>query len=167
METIKCQTNSMSKITIVTDADISFIVIEGDKRYYDVHDGYVHLVADREYSPSEIEVIKKINILYFAGKLPEIRTSLETITHKSIPMPLPISQTLKSLLPSISIRDMFGRRSLRNLRIQWNPKRTSSKMLKCVVPFELQLGGSWQKFYNGNWLADAEQIKGGQIFLAR
>lgn len=166
MLTINAQTNSGSKIQIVTDAEISFLTIYGDKKYYDVNDGYVHLL-DQEYTPDEIAAIKKLNTLSFAGKLPEIRTDMKSVEYKNLTVPLAKSQIIKSLLPRFTITGIFGDRSLKNLRINWKPAYTTTRMVDCLVPFELHLGGSWQSYYgNNDWLTEAEQIKGSRVYLA-
>ncbi|MDD4986243.1 MAG: hypothetical protein PHQ43_10740 [Dehalococcoidales bacterium] len=165
---IKAETSAGSRVTICTDGAVSFLTVYGDIRYYDWREGYIHLLPNHEYTPEEIGAIKAICIRHFADKLPEINTNLKVIDYRNIRVPLPVRQVLRSLLPSVTTRGLFGDRGWRHLRCSWRPAYTTTITVDCVAALQrLSLGGSWQRYFTDrSWLAEAEALKGSRVYLA-
>ena len=143
--------------------------------------GYLHLDPEAHYTAEEQAEINRILILAWADKwAPWSLTPMITLDSVSLPLDIPkrladIAGILGAAIdPDVSpIEACFG----------WGPLRYPSEdarrdalyqimrqsfitKLMPVPTHYLSFGASFQRFAPSDWLAQAEAIKGGKIYLA-
>jgi hypothetical protein len=157
--------NDGTKGIVVLGSKTYLSVSLPQKLYYDVDKGYMHIDEEKEYeyySEEYISEVKRITILYFAGKL-QIENPFFELTSRAINKRL---RSFKSIVLDCLFDITFEekrifRPSLRRINLWQFDLIEIAKKMDCPP-----LGGTWQKYFNDkNWLIKAEKIKGESIFL--
>jgi len=158
-----------------------YLYFDDKHKYYNyVDDGYIHIDFNR-VQESNIEYLKQLAVHQFVGKA------------KCNGSVLHINSTMRMYYTGISFKQGFDRliSSIKKCFIDdgfdlfFTPKKKFHLTIKPLLHFSLldflvtskdnlyiidkgsniPFGGSWQHYYEGDFLKDAEALAGKQIFL--
>lgn len=166
---------------LVTSNSGTYLRLDGGD-YWDVEDAYLHVdfedrhQALKKWVPSdeEQEVIRRVIVFYFAGKL-KVASDLFRIGGRVFRVGiLSLTEMVKSIFYyKHEIFEMFNQNSKGRVWWKWriNFKDFQFWKLERVEVVDRigcpPLGGSWQNYFSdSSWLKETEQLKGSQIFLA-
>jgi hypothetical protein len=165
---------------LVTSNSGTYLRLDGGD-YWDVEDAYLHVDFEdrhdstRKWIPSDEgkEVIRRVTVLYFAGKL-KVASDLFRIGRRVFKVGiLSLTEMIKSIFYyKHEIFDMFNQNSKGRVWWKWriNFKNFQFWKLERVEVVDRigcpPLGGSWQNYFSdSSWIKEAEQLKGSQIYL--
>lgn len=188
---IYCAYNSGRRAIVRWDdkrPDIIDIQIEDDpgRPHQITIDGYLHIDTERHNRLMAAEerwrpgitaatdrAICRINTLYFAGAL-NVHSDSRQIGERYIPRPRNTREMLRDLLEAwrrdsicLDLGYLADGPLTRLRRVRFALRRRVERIETMGPLAKAWLGGSWQHYYGGaDWLADANDIKGGRVYLA-
>ncbi len=143
-----------------------------------VDDGYIHIDEER-INDSDIDYLNRLAISEFAGKaMCNSDIGCDSIIFGTVYKGLSLQQGIKEikriLISCVYDYKLFEfdnkkrlRLNLKNLnQLNFNIFLVRDNRRLYTRSGNLPFGGTWQRYYKGNFLKDAEKLAGKQIYIA-